>query len=73
MSLLVGSKILGLFFNAFTAEDSKENSCHYKENFAEPFQMQLSKKPNNFSGNLIAFLKFAWTFKNFEKKISLTA
>ena len=46
MSLLVISKILGLFVNTLTADD--KYSFHNSENLREPFQMQLSKKQKKY-------------------------
>ena len=56
MSLLVRSGTLALFFNTLTGDDNY--SSHYRENVAQPIQLQLSKKPKAFSPNLIACPKF---------------
>ena len=55
MSLLVRSEILGLFVNILTAD--YKYSRYYSENFTQPIQMQLFKKPKAFSQMFIAFQK----------------
>ena len=45
-SLIVRSKILRLFDHTFNADD--KYSRYSRENFPEPIQIQLPKKPNTF-------------------------
>ena len=55
MSLLRRSEVLGMMITTLTANDMY--SCHYRENFAQPIQMQFPKKIKIFPANFIAFLK----------------
>ena len=48
-SLLITSKILGLFAYTLTADDMY--SLHNRENFWQPIQLQLSKNANGFFAN----------------------
>ena len=72
MTLLVKTKILGLFVNILTAND--KYSPLNKGKYWQPIQMQLYKKKKTFSEF------FAWIMesrpnlkKKFEKKITLIA
>ena len=59
-------KILGLFFNTFTADDK-----HYllnRDNLGELIQMQLSQKQKTFSQFSFAFLKSLLNYKHLPKK-----
>ena len=47
ISTLLRSKILGLFVNTLSVNN--KSYCHYRENFAQSIQIQLSKKPETFS------------------------
>ena len=58
--LLVRSEISRQFVSTLTADD--EYSRHYKENFQQQVQMQLSQKPKTFSHFFIAFQKPASNF-----------
>ena len=53
--LLVRQKVLGLFANTLAADE--KYSGHYRENFAQPIQKELSKKLNVFSQIFIALMK----------------
>ena len=66
MSVLVRSKILGLFVNTFTAE-STYSRCNM-QTFTQQAQTPLSLKQNTFSGFFIAFLKSTWNGEHFQKK-----
>ena len=46
MSLLVRFEILGLFVNTLT--DDEKYSHHNRQNFWQPIEVQLSKKPKTF-------------------------
>ena len=63
---LLWSKILSLFANTFTADD--KYSCRNMHNFLQQIQNLLYRKRKTLSGFFIAFLKFAWNLKHFEKK-----
>ena len=59
-------KILGLFFNTFTADDK-----YYllnRDNLGELIQMQLSQKQKTFSQFSFAFLKSLLNYKHLPKK-----
>lgn len=71
MSLLLRSKISGLFVSRLTVDDRYSHNC--RENLAQPMEMQISKNKSIFSECFIAFLKCPYNFKNFEKKMSLIA
>ena len=64
-SLFVRSEVLELFVNTLTAD--VKYSRRYRENYPQPIQMQLSKKPKT-SQIFIAFLKSASNCEHFEKK-----
>ena len=66
MSVLVGSKILGLFVNTLTAEYTY--SRRNMQTLTQQVQSPLSLKEKIFSGFLIAFLKSTWNGEHFEKK-----
>ena len=66
MSLLVISKVLGLFVNALTADE--KYSPGGSENLQQAIQMQLSKKQKIFSQFFAAFLKFISNFEQFKQK-----
>ena len=53
-SLLVRSEILGKFHNTLTTDDKYYRPN--KENFQQPFQLQLSNKPKSFCQGFIATL-----------------
>ena len=64
-------KILGLFFNTFTADDK-----HYllnRDNLGELIQMQLSQKLKTFSQFSFAFLKSLLNYKHLPKNDALIA
>ena len=67
MSALVRSKILGLFVNTLTGEDT-----YFRRNiqtFMQKVQTPLSLKQKTFSsGFFIAFLKSTWNGEHFHKK-----
>ena len=65
-SLLVRSKIAGLFVHTLTADE--KNSCYNSENFTQPVQMQLSQKPKIFSELSIASLCSTSNAQESEKK-----
>ena len=65
-SALVGSKILGLFVNTFTAEYTY--SRRNMQTFTQEVQTPLSLKQKIFSGVFITFLKSTWNGEHFEKK-----
>ena len=67
-SLLVRSKILGLFVNTLTSHD--KFSCYKRENFPQAIQMQSSKQPKIFYERLIAILESSLNFQHFEKRMS---
>ena len=55
MSLLLESEVLKMFFNTLTAND--KYSRHYRGNFRQPNQMQISKKSQGYSSNSLSILK----------------
>ena len=55
-----------MFVNRLTADH--KYSVINRDNFSQPFQMQLSQKQENFSQFVSAFLKSILNFENFEKK-----
>ena len=55
-----------MFVNILTADH--KYSVINRDNFSQPFQMQLSQKQENFSQFVSAFLKSILNFENFEKK-----
>ena len=59
-------EILRLFVNALTADDKYSGSN--MQNSRQQFQTSLSPKQKTFSGFFIAFLKYAWNWKHFQKK-----
>ena len=65
-SVLVRSKILGLFVNTLTAEYmySRRNM----QTFTQQVQTPLSLKQKTFSEFFIAFLKSTWNAEHFQKK-----
>ena len=65
-SLSVWYELLGLFFNALTADDKYSGSN--MQNLPKQFQRPLSQKQKTFSGFFIVFLKCAWNLENFQKK-----
>ena len=65
-SVLVRSKILGLFVNTLTAEYMY--SGRNMQTLTQQVQTPLSLKQETFSGFLIAFLKSTWNGEHFEKK-----
>ena len=70
-SLLVRSKILGLFVNTLTAEYTY--SRRNMQTFTQQVQTPLSLKQKIFSGFFIAFLKSKWNADILKKKESLLA
>ena len=68
-SLLVRSKILGLFFNTLTVDHMY--NCQIWEKFPRQVEAQLSSKPITFFKIFIAFLKSTWNFAHFEKRVQL--
>ena len=66
MSVLVRSKILGLFVNTLTAE--YKYSRRNMQTFAQQFQTPLSLKQKTFSSFFIAFLESTWNGEHFQKK-----
>ena len=66
MSALVRSKILGLFVNKLTAEDTY--SRRNMQTFTQQVQTPLSLKQNTFCRFFIAFLKSKWNWEHFQKK-----
>ena len=66
MSVVIRSKILGLFVNTLTSE--YKYSCRNMQTFAQQVQTPVSLKQKTFSGCFIAFLKSTWNLKNFGKK-----
>ena len=65
-SVLVRSKILGLFVNTLTAEYMY--SGRNMQTFTQQVQTPLSLKQKTFSGFFIAFLKSIWNAEHFQKK-----
>ena len=65
-SVLVRSKILGLFVNTFTAEYTY--SVRNMQTLMQQVQTSLSLKQKTFSGFFIAFLKSTWNGEHFQKK-----
>ena len=65
-SVLVRSRILGLFVNTLTAEYMY--SGRNMQTFTQQVQTPLSLKQKTFSGFLIAFLKSTWKGEHFQKK-----
>ena len=65
MSQLVLSDILRLFFNTLTADDNY-SQCNMQK-FAKEVQTALSVKEKNFSAFFIAFPKYGWNLKHFQK------
>ena len=65
-SVLVRSKILGLFVNTFTAESTY--SRRNMQTFTQQVQTPLSLKQKTFSGFFIAFVKSTWNGEHFQKK-----
>ena len=65
-SVLVRSKILGLFVNTFTAESTY--SRRNMQTFTQQVQTPLSLKQKTFSGFFIAFPKSTWNGEHFQKK-----
>ena len=66
-SVLVRSKILGLFVNTFTAESTY--SRRNMQTSTQQVQTPLSLKQKTFSGFFIAFVKSAWNGEHFQKKV----
>ena len=65
-SVLVTSKILGLFVNTLTSEYTY--SGRNMQTLTQQVQTPLSLKQKTFSGSFIAFLKSTWNGEHFEKK-----
>ena len=65
-SVLVRSKILGLFVNTLTAEYTY--SRRNMQTLTQHVQKPLSLKQKTFSGFFIAFHKSTWNGEHFEKK-----
>ena len=68
-SLLVICKILGLFVNTLTADDSHLN----RNNLTQSIQMKLSKKQKTISDLFSLSFKSRLIFKHFKKKVNLIA
>ena len=66
MSVLIRSKILGLFVNTLTAE--YKYSRRNMQTFAQQIQRPLSLKKKIFSRFFIPFLKSTWNVEQFQKK-----
>ena len=66
MSVLVGSKILGLFVNSLTAE--YKYSRRNMQTFAQQVQTPLSWRQKTFSEFFIAFLKSTSNGEHFQTK-----
>ena len=66
MSVLVISKILGLFVNTLTAEYTY--SRRNMQTLTQQVQTPLSLKQKIFSGFFIAVLQSAWNGEHFQKK-----
>ena len=64
--LLVRSEMLGLFFNALTADHMY--SCHIRHRFQQQGPTHLSSKEKLFSGVVILFLKSTENFEIFEEE-----
>ena len=65
-SVLVRSKILGLFVNTLTAEYMY--SGRNMQTLTQQVQTPLSLKQKTFSGFLIAFRKSTWNGEHFQEK-----
>ena len=65
-SALVRSKILGLFVNTYTTENTY--SRRNMQTFTQQVQRHLSLKQKTFSGFFIAFLKSTLNGEHFQKK-----
>ena len=65
-SLIVRSKILRLFDHTFNADD--KYSRYSRENFPEPIQIQLPKKPNTFFNFSLHIWKLNQFLKVFRKR-----
>ena len=63
---MVWCEILRLFFKTLTADDKYSGSN--MQSLPQQFQTPLSQKQKTFAGFFIAFLKFAWNLKHFQKK-----
>ena len=59
-------EILAVFLNTWTADE--EYPVQDCENLQFPIQIQLSWKLKTFSEISIAFMKYSWNFKYFQKK-----
>ena len=59
-------KILGLFFNTFTAYD--KSSVLNREYLMHPIHMQISQKEKKFSQFFSAFSKSRLNFEHIQKK-----
>ena len=70
-SLLLESKILGLFGNTLTADNMY--SRQRWEKFWQQVQTVLSQKGKTFSENFIAFWQSTRTFWHFKKKLTFVA
>ena len=68
-SLLETWKFFSRFFNTFTGDD--KYSLISRDNWMQTIQMHLSKKRKIFSEFFCAFVKSAWNFEHFEKKMTL--
>ena len=65
-SLELTCQLLGLFANLLDANDKYPVLNSYK--LLIPMQMHLYQKRETFSHIFAEFLKFRWTFEDFEKK-----
>ena len=65
MSALVWYENLRLFGKTLTADDKYSGSN--MQSLPQIFQTPLSPKQKTFSGFSIAFLKFGWNLKHFQK------
>lgn len=70
-SLLVTSKILGLFVHALTPDD--KYYLGIRENLPQPIQKQWSKELKIFLQFFNTFLKSTFNFERFKKKVSVIA
>ena len=70
-SLLVIWKILELLVKTLTADH--KFSLLNRDKLTRPIQMQLCKSKKTFSQLCSAFLKFRYSFQQFQKKMTLIA
>ena len=64
-------KFLRLFVKTLT--DDEKYFLLYRDNLMQPIQILLSQKEKTFFEFFSAFLKSTLNFKNFQKKLTLTA